>query len=137
MRPLCLGPDLLEASHAMCIMLISTDWSFDLILWILHLFRSIMVPFMKTPVCSCLWEKYVTTGCSSLAWPLLVSSAVSVSCGSSHLVITVPVNLFGTGVMVDASELILGSGCTVTAVHPNVLLLEHPLFACGATRQVR
>ncbi|XP_032081431.1 zona pellucida sperm-binding protein 3-like [Thamnophis elegans] len=64
------------------------------------------------------------------------NSSVSVSCGSSHLVIIVPVNLFGTGVMVNANELILGSGCTVTAVRPNVLLLEYPLFACGATRQL-
>ncbi|XP_063172147.1 zona pellucida sperm-binding protein 3-like [Candoia aspera] len=64
------------------------------------------------------------------------NASVSVSCGSSHLVITVPVDLFGTGVVVNANELILGSGCTVTAVHPNILLLEYPLFACGATRQL-
>ncbi|XP_058053193.1 oocyte-secreted protein 3 [Ahaetulla prasina] len=64
------------------------------------------------------------------------NSSVSVSCGSSHLVITVPVNLFGTGVVVNANELILGSGCPVTAVRPNVLLLEYPLSACGATRQL-
>ncbi|ETE64639.1 Zona pellucida sperm-binding protein 3, partial [Ophiophagus hannah] len=61
---------------------------------------------------------------------------VSVSCGSSHLLITVPVNLFGNSVMVNANELILGSGCKVTAVYPNVLLLEYPLFACEATRQL-
>ncbi|XP_026541168.1 zona pellucida sperm-binding protein 3-like [Notechis scutatus] len=64
------------------------------------------------------------------------NSSVSVSCGSSHLLITVPVNLFGTGVMVNANELTLGSDCKVTAVHPNVLLLEYPLFACEATRQL-
>ncbi|KAM3850942.1 oocyte-secreted protein 3 [Vipera latastei] len=73
---------------------------------------------------------FLITGVSSQ------NSSVSVSCGSSHLVITVPVNLFGTGVMVNANELILGTGCTVTAVHANVLLLEYPLFACGATRQL-
>ncbi|XP_070582837.1 oocyte-secreted protein 3 [Erythrolamprus reginae] len=64
------------------------------------------------------------------------NSPVSVSCGSSHLVITVPVNLFGTGVMVNANELTLGSDCKVTAVHSTVLLLEYPLFACGASRQL-
>lgn len=135
MRPLCLALDFLEATYVMCTMIISIDWSSDLIFWILHLFRSLMVPFIKTPACSCMWKKYAATGCSSSS--PLISSAVSVSCGSSHLVITVPVNLFGTGVMVNANELILGTGCTVTAVHANVLLLEYPLFACGATRQVR
>ncbi|XP_008108877.1 oocyte-secreted protein 3 [Anolis carolinensis] len=64
------------------------------------------------------------------------NTSVSVSCGSSHLTIAVPVALFGSGVVVDADELTLGTGCAVTAVHTNVLLLEYPLFACGATRKI-
>lgn len=51
--------------------------------------------------------------------------------------ITVPVDLFGIGVSVGANELMLGSGCTVTAVHQDVLQLEYPLSACGATMKVR
>ncbi|XP_042315058.1 zona pellucida sperm-binding protein 3-like [Sceloporus undulatus] len=66
-------------------------------------------------------------------WP---STQVSVSCGSSQVTIAVPVNLFGSGVVVSANELTLGSGCAVTTVHANVLLLEYPLFACGATRKI-
>ncbi|XP_015275183.1 PREDICTED: zona pellucida sperm-binding protein 3-like [Gekko japonicus] len=64
------------------------------------------------------------------------NTSVSVSCGSSHLVISVPVDLFGTGVPVRASELALGSDCGVTAVHQNTLLLEYPLSACGASRKL-
>ncbi|KAJ7344204.1 hypothetical protein JRQ81_000154 [Phrynocephalus forsythii] len=64
------------------------------------------------------------------------NTSVSVSCGTSHLVITVPVDLFGPGVVVGAEELTLGSGCGVTTVHTNLLLLEYPLFACGATREI-
>nr|XP_020648061.1 zona pellucida sperm-binding protein 3-like [Pogona vitticeps] len=64
------------------------------------------------------------------------NASVSVSCGTSHLAITVPVDLFGPGVVVGAEELILGSGCGVTAVQGNLLLLEYPLFACGATRKI-
>ncbi|XP_053098624.1 oocyte-secreted protein 3 [Hemicordylus capensis] len=73
---------------------------------------------------------------------LLVASAsaqntsVTVSCGSSHLLITVPVDLLGTGVPVSADELTLGSGCTVTAVDRKTLKLEYPLTACGATRKL-
>ncbi|XP_054826450.1 zona pellucida sperm-binding protein 3-like [Eublepharis macularius] len=62
--------------------------------------------------------------------------SVSVSCGSSHLVISVPVDLFGNGVPVHANELTLGSGCSVTAVRQNTLLLEYPLSACEATRKL-
>ncbi|XP_048340507.1 zona pellucida sperm-binding protein 3-like [Sphaerodactylus townsendi] len=61
---------------------------------------------------------------------------LSVSCGSSHLVISVPVDLFGTGVPVHANELTLGSGCAVTAVRQDMLLLEYPLSACGASRKL-
>ncbi|KAJ6654134.1 hypothetical protein lerEdw1_007402 [Lerista edwardsae] len=62
--------------------------------------------------------------------------SVSVSCGSSHLVITVPVDLFGTGVPVEAEELILGSGCVATSVDLQTLQLDYPLIACGATRRL-
>ncbi|XP_061465702.1 zona pellucida sperm-binding protein 3-like [Rhineura floridana] len=64
------------------------------------------------------------------------NTSVSVSCGSSHLLITVPVDLFGVGVAVGANELTLGSGCSVTAVHLNTLQLEYPLSACGAIRKL-
>ncbi|XP_062974789.1 zona pellucida sperm-binding protein 3-like [Elgaria multicarinata webbii] len=64
------------------------------------------------------------------------NASVSVSCGSSHLVISVPVDLFGSSVLVGADELLLGSSCAVTTVHSNLLLLEYPLFACGATRKL-
>lgn len=66
-----------------------------------------------------------------------MSFAVSVSCGSSHLVITVPVDLFGNGVPIDADELILGSGCIVTSADLQTLQLEYPLAACGTIRTVR
>ncbi|XP_044278679.1 zona pellucida sperm-binding protein 3-like [Varanus komodoensis] len=64
------------------------------------------------------------------------NTSVSVSCGSSHLVISVPVDLFGSGVVVGASELTLGAGCAVTTERSDQLLLEYPLFSCGATRKL-
>ncbi|XP_077177174.1 oocyte-secreted protein 3 isoform X2 [Paroedura picta] len=78
-----------------------------------------------------LWLLFLLLACTSTQ-----NTSVSVLCGSSHLVISVPVDLFGTGVPVRAHELSLGSGCAVTGEHQNTLLLEYPLSACGASRKL-
>ncbi|XP_066476126.1 oocyte-secreted protein 3 [Tiliqua scincoides] len=80
-----------------------------------------------------LWVTLLLLGVSTAS---AQNVSVSVSCGSSHLVITVPVDLFGIGVPVDADELILGSGCVVTTADLQTLQLEYPLAACGATRRL-
>ncbi|XP_034960025.2 zona pellucida sperm-binding protein 3-like [Zootoca vivipara] len=82
-----------------------------------------------------LWALFLLAAAAGGAAVSAQNNSVSVSCGSSHVLITVPVDLFGKGVAVDVHELTLGSGCSVTAVHRDVLQLEYPLHACGAIRK--
>ncbi|XP_074852136.1 oocyte-secreted protein 3 [Carettochelys insculpta] len=64
------------------------------------------------------------------------NASVSVVCGSSRLRITVLKDLFGNGVTVAARELMLGSGCAVTAVGTDGFQLDYVLSACGATMEL-
>ncbi|XP_074774718.1 zona pellucida sperm-binding protein 3-like [Athene noctua] len=59
---------------------------------------------------------------------------VSVTCGHTWLSVWVPAGLLGS--RVASGELMLGSGCGVTAADGDGYRLEHPLVACGTTLEL-
>uniref|UniRef100_A0A8D0BND9 Zona pellucida sperm-binding protein 3 n=1 Tax=Salvator merianae TaxID=96440 RepID=A0A8D0BND9_SALMN len=64
---------------------------------------------------------------------------VTVQCGEAQVVVTVNRDLFGTGRLVQASDLILGSlGCPYTSLNAeeNVVIFEAGLHQCGSTLQM-
>ncbi|XP_030046178.1 zona pellucida sperm-binding protein 3 isoform X2 [Microcaecilia unicolor] len=63
------------------------------------------------------------------------NASVSLNCGSSRLVITVEMNLFGNGVLVQPEELVLGKNCSVSHKLEDILLFDYLLQDCGAVRK--
>ncbi|XP_074951241.1 zona pellucida sperm-binding protein 3-like isoform X1 [Phalacrocorax aristotelis] len=59
---------------------------------------------------------------------------VSVTCGHAWLSVVVPASLLGSHVA--GGELMLGSGCGVTAADGDNYWLEHPLMGCGTTLEL-
>ncbi|XP_029430708.1 zona pellucida sperm-binding protein 3-like [Rhinatrema bivittatum] len=73
--------------------------------------------------------------CFGICWVSAQKASVSLSCGSSRLVLRVAVDLFGNGVLVRPEELVLGRKCPVTQQHPDHFLFDYLLQDCSAVRQ--
>ena len=82
------------------------------------------------------WEQAAWGSPASwLSPPSPLPATVSVTCGHAWLSVAVPAGLLGS--RVAAGELMLGSGCGVTATDGDGYRLEHPLVSCGTTLEVR
>nr|XP_033776681.1 zona pellucida sperm-binding protein 3-like [Geotrypetes seraphini] len=66
---------------------------------------------------------------------LAQNASVSLNCGSSRLVITVAMDLFGTGVLVRPEELVLGKNCSVSQELEDKLIFDYLLQDCDAVRK--